>query len=112
LVERLLSTAALWVRNQTSPKNTKTGDIPVSKGVGTGSQHPLARRKNTQKIELLLVFLLVESVYRAGTCLLYHQKGKANPLKKICQLKCCFIIIFRTRSYALTVVNFFVFQEN
>jgi|688.fasta_scaffold274881_1 hypothetical protein len=50
LVARLRVTAALWVRIQTSPKNTKMGDI--SKGVGnTLGQHTLARQKIYKKKE-------------------------------------------------------------
>jgi hypothetical protein len=40
---RLLATAPLWIRIQTSFKNTKMGDIRK------GGQHNVARQKNIQK---------------------------------------------------------------
>jgi hypothetical protein len=47
LVARLLATAALWVRIQTSLKNTKKGDIKKPKEWPTHSRPP----KNTQKLK-------------------------------------------------------------
>jgi hypothetical protein len=44
LVERLLATAALWVRIQTSLKNIKRLNKKMS------GSHTLARQKNIQKI--------------------------------------------------------------